>query len=99
MLGANKNPKLFDGDLVLKDLALHINKEEKFEHSNVAVYFGKEEIKVKDPYFEGEGPDIKGCNFCGSCMTDVGMKLRTPLIKTTCSLRRKMVQKSLLKTK
>lgn len=69
MLGANKNPKLFDGDLALKDLAHRIGKEEKFEYPDVAVFFGKEEIKVKDPYFDGEGPDLTGCSFCGSCMT------------------------------
>ncbi len=89
MLGANKNPKLFDGDLVLKDLALHINKEEKFEHSNVAVYFGKEEIKVKDPYFEGEGPDIKGCNFCGSCMTGCRNEAKNTLDKNYLFLAQK----------
>ena len=69
MLGADKNPRLFDGDLALKDLALKIGKGEKFEYPQVAVFFGKEEIQIKDPYFEGEGPDITGCSFCGSCMT------------------------------
>jgi cholesterol oxidase len=69
MLGANKNPKLFDGDLALKDLAQRIGKEENFEYPDVAVFFGIEEIKVKDPYFDGEGPDLTGCSFCGSCMT------------------------------
>jgi cholesterol oxidase len=69
MLGAVKNPKLFDGDLALKDLALTLCKEEKFEYPDVAVFFGQEEIRVKDPFFAGKGPDITGCSFCGSCMT------------------------------
>jgi cholesterol oxidase len=69
MLGADKNPNLFDGDLALKELARQIGKEDKFEHPDVAVFFGKEEIQVKDPYFEGKGPDITGCSFCGACMT------------------------------
>jgi cholesterol oxidase len=69
MLGATKNPKLFDGDLALKDLAKSINRESEFEEPDVAVYFGEEGKKVKDPYFNGEGPDRTGCNFCGGCMT------------------------------
>ncbi|MBN2348887.1 MAG: GMC family oxidoreductase [Bacteroidales bacterium] len=69
MLGANRNPRLFDGDIRLQELAKVIGKEDKFEHPEVAVFFGKEEVKVKDPYFKGEGPEIAGCNFCGGCMT------------------------------
>jgi cholesterol oxidase len=69
MLGTNKNPRLFDSDLALKDLASKIGKENKFEYPDVAVFFGEEEVKVKDPYFEGEGPEMTGCSFCGSCMT------------------------------
>ncbi|MFC2137724.1 GMC oxidoreductase [Bacteroidota bacterium] len=69
MLGATKNPKLFDSDIKLKELAIKMGKEDKFEHPEVAVFFGKEEERVKDPYFDGEGPEIAGCNFCGGCMT------------------------------
>ncbi len=69
MLGASKNPKLFDGDIALKELAKEIGIEDKFEHPNVAVFFGKADTKVKDPYFDGKGPERSGCNFCGGCMT------------------------------
>ena len=69
MLGAAKNPKLFDGDLALKDLAKSIHRESEFEEPDVAVYFGEEGKKVEDPYFNGEGPTRTGCNFCGGCMT------------------------------
>lgn len=69
MLGASRNPKLFDGDLALKELAKEIEKEDQFEHPDVAVFFGKEGVNVKDPYFEGKGPERAGCNFCGGCMT------------------------------
>jgi cholesterol oxidase len=89
MLGADKNPTLFDGDLVLKELALQIGKEEKFEHPDVAVFFGKEEIKVKDPYFEGKGPDITGCSFCGSCMTGCRNDAKNTLDKNYLFLARK----------
>ena len=69
MLGATKNPKLFDADKALKELAKEINREDKFEQPNVAVYFGEIGKKVDDPYFNGKGPDRTGCNFCGGCMT------------------------------
>lgn len=69
MLGASKNPKLFDGDIALKELAKELGREDQFEHPDVAVFFGKEGQKVKDPYFDGKGPDRAGCTFCGGCMT------------------------------
>jgi cholesterol oxidase len=69
MLGATKNPKLFDGDVILKDLAKEIGREDKFEHPEVAVFFGEEGEEVSDPYFNGKGPDRAGCTFCGGCMT------------------------------
>ena len=69
MLGASKNPQLFDGDKALKKLAKEINREEEFDTPNVAVFFGKPNITVPDPYFNGKGPERVGCNFCGGCMT------------------------------
>ena len=69
MLGATKNPKLFDGDLGLKKVAQKLGMEDKFDATNVAVYFGEENVTKEDPYFEGMGPDRTGCNYCGACMT------------------------------
>ena len=69
MLGAVKNPKLYDGDLVLKELAKKIGRENSFEQPDVAVYFGTGNVTVKDPFFNGKGPDRSGCTFCGGCMT------------------------------
>lgn len=69
MLGAARNPKLFDGDIALQTLAKELGREDQFEHPDVAVFFGKEGQEVKDPYFEGKGPDRSGCTFCGGCMT------------------------------
>lgn len=68
MLGATKNPVLFDGDKALKSVAQKLGVEDKFDHPDVAVYFGKANQTVSDPYFKGDGPDRTGCNFCGACM-------------------------------
>lgn len=69
MLGAIKNPILFDGDLGLKKVAQKLNIEDKFKATNVAVYFGEENVTKDDPYFGGKGPERTGCNHCGACMT------------------------------
>ncbi len=69
MLGATKNPKLFDGDKALQQVAKDIGKEAHFAPTDVAVYFGKPNVTVPDPYFDGKGPDRTGCNHCGACMT------------------------------
>ena len=69
MLGANKNPKFFDGDFELREMAKEMGIEDQFEATDAAVYFGKEGETVDDPYFGGEGPTRTGCNFCGGCMT------------------------------
>ena len=69
MLGASPNPKLFDGDLALKEMATNMGREQYFEAPDVAVYFGKEGETVEDPYFNGKGPNRTGCIFCGGCMT------------------------------
>jgi len=69
MLGVAKNPKLFDGDNYLSELSENIGKKESFSPTDVAVFFGDSEKKVPDPFFDGEGPDRQGCNYCGRCMT------------------------------
>ena len=69
MLGAARNPKLYDADLALQSLAKEMGKEDKFEASDVSVFFGEADKKVPDPYFDGKGPDKTGCTFCGGCMT------------------------------
>ncbi|MBQ4821986.1 GMC oxidoreductase [Aquimarina sp. MMG016] len=69
MLGAQKNPQLFDGDKALKELASKMNIENDFSATDVAVFFGIPNKTVSDPYFDGKGPDRTGCNYCGGCMT------------------------------
>jgi cholesterol oxidase len=89
MLGAAKNPKLFDGDIALKELAKKINREDKFEHAQVSVYFGEEGKTVNDPYFNGKGPDRTGCNFCGGCMTGCRYNAKNTLDKNYLYLAQK----------
>ncbi len=69
MLGATQNPVLFDGDNALQKVAQELGKRDQFSPTDVAVYFGKPNVSRPDPYFNGEGPERTGCNYCGACMT------------------------------
>ncbi|MCT4698810.1 GMC oxidoreductase [Tenacibaculum haliotis] len=90
MLGATRNPKLFDGDNGLKDIASELNIKNKFNATNVAVYFGEENVTKKDPFFNGEGPERTGCNFCGACMTGCRNNSKNTLDKNYLYLAQKL---------
>jgi cholesterol oxidase len=81
MLGAAKNPKLHDSDLLIKDIAKDLGKEKDFEPAKVAVFFGEPGKTIKDPYFDGKGPDRKGCIHCGACMTGCRYNAKNTLDK------------------
>ena len=89
MLGAIKNPKLFDGDIALQKLSKKFGIEHKFEATNVAVYFDEENVTKPDPYFNGQGPERTGCNFCGACMTGCRNNSKNTLDKNYLHLAQK----------
>lgn len=68
MLGVTQN--IFEGpaDHLLQQAAEEMNRGHTYTRTPVAVYFGKANQTVPDPYFGGAGPDRTGCNFCGGCM-------------------------------
>ena len=94
MLGAVKNPQLQTGDLVLKQLAEKIGKQDFFQATDVAVFFGEAEKTVPDPYFGGEGPERSGCTFCGGCMTGCRQNAKNTLDKNYLYLAQKKVWRS-----
>ncbi len=81
MLGATPNPVLQTGDLALKKLGENLGLADKFQPTNVAVYFGKANETVEDPYFDGKGPERTGCNFCGGCMVGCRYNAKNTLDK------------------
>lgn len=89
MLGAAKNPKLFDADYALLAVAKAFNKEKGFQPTNVSVFFGEPEKEVPDPFFDGEGPDREGCRFCGGCMTGCRYNAKNTLDKNYLYLAQK----------
>lgn len=69
MLGVTANPHLWEGDRALQEFARTLGKEGTFEPTRVAVLFGDQPGQsVGDPFFGGEGPERKTCNYCGGCM-------------------------------
>ncbi len=68
MLGVTVNPKLSPADDVLKKIAEDLGQGQTFRPTNVGVFFGPEGKEVPDPYFGGEGPPRRGCDYCGGCM-------------------------------
>src|SRR5919197_569932 len=68
MLGVARNPKLWNADHVLKQMADEICMVHTFRPTDVGAYFGEAGVTVNDPYFGGQGPARAGCNHCGGCM-------------------------------
>jgi cholesterol oxidase len=90
MLGAAENPLLAQSDIALRELAKQINKPDCFKPTKVGVYFGEPDKTVKDPYFEGKGPDRKGCIHCGACMTGCRNNAKNSLDKNYLYLARQL---------
>ena len=68
MLGVSRNPRLGKADEVLREIAAERGMENAFRPTEVGVFFGPEGEEVPDPFFGGEGPPRRGCQFCGGCM-------------------------------
>ncbi|TDP76800.1 GMC family oxidoreductase [Bradymonas sediminis] len=69
MLGATRYPGHSHAEDILAEIAEDIGRGDRFEKTDVAVYFGEPGVEVEDPYFDGEGPTRTGCIECGQCMT------------------------------
>ncbi|MGB7874121.1 MAG: GMC family oxidoreductase N-terminal domain-containing protein, partial [Anaerolineales bacterium] len=84
MLGVTPNPKMTHADEKMREIAEELGNGDTFKPTDVGVFFGKtgeEEQTVPDPYFNGEGPDRAGCNFCGGCMVGCRYNAKNTLPK------------------
>lgn len=68
MLGVSAVPFDSPGQQLARHMARHFGTEDTFERPRVGVFFGTPGQTVKDPYFNGAGPDRTGCTRCGACM-------------------------------
>lgn len=80
MLGTIKLEKLNEEDMLLKEVARDMGKEQSFNGVNVGVYFGDEDKEV-DPYFNGKGPLRSGCTECAGCMVGCRYNAKNTLDK------------------
>jgi cholesterol oxidase len=67
MLGRTRYDKFNLEDRILAEVAREFNCEDTFDMVDVGVYMGDRE-KETDPYFNGHGPQRKGCTECAGCM-------------------------------
>jgi len=68
MLGVARNPKLWRGDEILKQIAEERGMGHTFRATDVGAFFGEAGVTVADPFFGGAGPSRAGCRHCGGCM-------------------------------
>ncbi len=81
MLGVTVNPRLFESDRILKEIATEAGRGHTFHPTQVGVFFGEENKTVPDPYFNGAGPERAGCNYCGGCMVGCRFNAKNTLNK------------------
>jgi cholesterol oxidase len=79
MLGVIENPKLWEVDDLMKKTAAHFGMEKTFKPTPVGINFHEKD--GVDPYFNGEGPERNGCNFCGACMVGCRFNAKNTLDK------------------
>lgn len=80
MLGVVRNPKFYEADKVLQEIAVDMGRESSFEGVNVGVYYG-DINKPVDPFFKGLGPDRLGCTECSGCMVGCRFHAKNTLDK------------------
>ncbi len=68
MLGVTTNPHLSAPDELLKKYGKEIDREKYFHPTEVGVFFGEPGKTVPDPFFDGKGPERRGCTLTGHCM-------------------------------
>ena len=90
MLGAIKAPYLGETDHILKKTAEKNNCSNSFSNVDVGIFFNKSNDTVKDPYFNGNGPDRNGCVLCGGCMVGCRYNAKNTLDKNYLYLAEKL---------
>jgi cholesterol oxidase len=81
MLGVRTVPFDSPSQQLIRAMAQHFGAEDTFTRAPTGVYFGEPGKTVRDPYFDGEGPDRTGCTRCGSCLVGCRVGAMNSLMK------------------
>ena len=82
ILGVTRTPRIWAGDESLKAFAESVGCGDSFTRTDVAVLFGPRSGEdAGDPFFGGEGPQRKTCNYCGGCMVGCRYNAKNTLDK------------------
>jgi len=68
MLGVTTNPYTDTMDTYLEKTARAMGAGSTYGPVSNGIYFGQPDQVHKDPYFNGQGPERKGCGLCGDCL-------------------------------
>jgi cholesterol oxidase len=68
MLGVTPNPYTDIMDTYLAETAEAMGSGSTYGPVPNGIYFGEPDQVATDPYFNGQGPERKGCGLCGDCL-------------------------------
>ena len=90
MLGVKENIFLEENDEEIRSLSKALGCEATFKPTQVGVLMSESlGENVKDPYFDGDGPDRTTCTKCGGCMIGCRVGAKNTLVKNYLYFARK----------
>lgn len=91
MLGVVQNQLPGTADHLMKPLAESLGCASTFHYTDVGICFSNSKgERLKDPYFNGEGPDRVSCTGCGACMVGCRVGAKNTLDKNYLYLGEKL---------
>jgi len=81
MLGRCRTPVFDKQDRWLQQTAVAMEAGQTFGPTHNGIFFGHPGVAVADPFFGGRGPDRRGCQLCGSCLSGCAHNAKNSLDK------------------
>jgi cholesterol oxidase len=81
MLGVTEYDEDSPAGELLRAYATEHGFGDTYKRTRVGVFLGEPGVRVKDPYFDGAGPERTGCVRCGSCMVGCRHGAKNTLVK------------------
>jgi cholesterol oxidase len=81
MLGVVENPHEDPADQLLRELGEELGVGDSYKRTPVGIYFGEAGKTVRDPFFDGDGPERTGCKLCARCMVGCVHGAKNTLVK------------------